>query len=155
MKHFVKRRDIIITTADKDDVVVILDTENYTKEAYLQLSDKNNYKALQTDPTLQDNKMVNDTLHRFENENLLSKKVAWGLKVINPKTPKFYITPITQKENNPGRPVINSINCHTSEISPFVENHSQHLVSEIPSYIKDTNDFVNKINHSKVWEKLL
>ena len=76
MKHFVKRRDIIITTADKDDVVVILDTENYTKEAYLQLSDKNNFKALQTDPTLQDNKMANDTLHRFENENLLSKKVA-------------------------------------------------------------------------------
>ena len=76
MKHFVKRRDIIMTTADKDDVVVVLDTENCIKEAYLQLSDKNDYKTLQTDPTLQDNKMVNDVLHRFENENLLSKKVA-------------------------------------------------------------------------------
>ena len=65
-----------MTTADKDDVVVVLDTENYIKEAYLQLSDKNDYKTLQTDPTLQDNKMVNDALHRFENENLLSKKVA-------------------------------------------------------------------------------
>ena len=65
-----------MTTADKDDVVVVLDTENCIKEAYLQLSDKNDYKTLQTDPTLQDNKMVNDVLHRFENENLLSKKVA-------------------------------------------------------------------------------
>ena len=51
MKHFAKRKDIIITTADKDNVVVILNTENYIKEDYRQLPDKNNYKTLQTDPT--------------------------------------------------------------------------------------------------------
>ena len=52
--------------------------------------------------------MVNDTLDRFKNENLLSKKTAEGIKAINPKTPKFYITPKIHKENSPGRPVINS-----------------------------------------------
>ena len=75
MKHFAKRRDIIITTADKGGAVVIMNTENYIKEANRQLSDKNNYKILQTDPTLQHNKMVNDKLHRFKSENLLSKKL--------------------------------------------------------------------------------
>ena len=54
-------------------------------------------------------------------ENLLSKKLANGLKSVNPKTPKFYISPKIHKENNPERPVINSINCHTSEISHFVD----------------------------------
>ena len=34
-----------------------MDTENYIKEAHGQLSNKNNYKALQTDPALQHNKM--------------------------------------------------------------------------------------------------
>ena len=66
--------------------------------------------------------MVNDTLDRFKNENLLSKTTAEGLKVINPKTPKFYITPKIHKGNNPERPVINSINCHTFEISRFTDN---------------------------------
>ena len=98
--------------------------------------------------------MVNDTLDRFKNENLLSKKTVEGLKVINPKTPKFFITPKIHRENNPGRPVINSINCHTSETSRFVYYHLQPLVREIPSYIKDTNDFVNKINNFKVLENL-
>ena len=79
--------------------------------------------------------MVNDTLDRFKNENLLSKKTAQGLKVINPKTPKFYITPKIHKENNPGRSIINSINCHTSEVLRFVDHHLQPLVKEIPSYI--------------------
>ena len=80
------------------------------------------------------------------------KKTAVGLKVINLQRPKCYITPKIHKENNPGRPVINSINCHTSEISRFVDHHLQPLVKEIPSYIKDTNDFVNKINNFKVPE---
>ena len=68
------------------------------------------------------------------------------------RTPKFYITPKILKENNPGRPVINSINCHTSEISCFVDHHLQPLVKKTPSYIKDINNFVNKINNFKVQE---
>ena len=46
--------------------------------------------------------------------------------------------------------MINSINCHTSEISRFVDHHLQPLVREIPSYIKDTNDFINKIDNFAV-----
>ena len=152
MKHLSKRRDKIITTADKCGAVVIMGTENYIKEANRQLSDKNNYQTLQTNPILQHNKMVNDTLDRFKSENLLSTKAAEGLKLINPKTPKFYIIPKIHKENNPGRPVSNSVNCHNSGISHFADHHLQPLVKEIPSYIKDTNDFINKINNFKVPE---
>ena len=58
-----------------------------------------------------------------------------------------------QKENNPGRPVINSFNCRTFEISRFVDHKSKrNSVRVISSYIKDTNDFVNKINNFKVLE---
>ena len=96
--------------------------------------------------------MVNDALDRFKNENLFSKKTADGLKIIDPKTPKFYITPKIHNENNKGRTVINSINCQTSEISRFFDHRLQPLVREIPSCIKDTNDFVNKINNFKVPE---
>ena len=81
--------------------------------------------------------------------------MAEGLKSVNPKRPKFYISPKIHKENNPGRPAINSINCHTSEISRFVDHHLQPLVREIPSYIKDTNNFVNKINNFPVPPNLL
>ena len=132
MKHLARRRNIIIITAQKGGAVVILETENYIKEANRHLSDKNIYNTLQTDPTLQHNKIVNDTLDRFKNENLLSKKTAEGLKVINPKTPKFCITPKIHKENNPGRPAINSVNCLNSKTSQFVDHHLQPLVIRCP-----------------------
>ena len=94
--------------------------------------------------------MVNDTIERFKKENLLSKNLADGMKSFNPKTQKFYISPNIYKENHPERPMINSINCHTSEISRFVDHHLQPVVREIPSYIKDTNCFKNKINNFAV-----
>ena len=126
-----------------------MDTEEYIKKASRQLSDKNNYKTFLTNPILQHNKMVNGTLYQFENENLLPQKTAEGLKATNPKTPKFNISPKIHKDNYPERPVINSINCHISEIARFVDHHPKPFVKEIPSYIKDTNNFVNKINKYK------
>ena len=127
-----------------------MDVEKYINKANHQLSDKHNYKKLQEDPMLQHSNLVNDTIDRFKKENLLSKKLADGLKSVNPKTTKFYISPKINKENNPGRPVINSITCHTSEISRFVDHHLQPLVREIPSYIKDTYDFISKIDNFAV-----
>ena len=67
--------------------------------------------------------------------------------MFNLKTSKLYITPKIHKENNPGRPVVDSINSHTSEISRFVDHYHQPVVKEIPLYIKNTNDFVTKINN--------
>ena len=46
-----KRDDIIITKADKGGAVVILDVENYIKEAHRQLNDEQCYKRLNNDPT--------------------------------------------------------------------------------------------------------
>ena len=89
--------------------------------------------------------MVNQTIERFKNEKLLPQNIADGLKITNPKTPKFYISPKIHKPNNPGRPVINSIECHTLEPSRFVDDHIQPVVKQILPYIKDTNHFLRKI----------
>ena len=60
--------------------------------------------------------MVNQTTERIKSQYLPSEK----MKINNQKTPKFYITPKIHTPDNPGRPVINSTECHTPEISRFV-----------------------------------
>ena len=67
------------------------------------------------------------------------------LKCKEPKLPKLYTLSNMHKKNNPGRPVISSIGCHTANISKYVDYHLQGRVSKLPSYVKDTTDFINKI----------
>ena len=145
MEELTKRKDLVITNADKGGAVVIMDTDSYIKEANKQLPDKASYKQLTQDPMLQQNRMVYQTIERFKNEKLFPQKSADGLKITNPNTPKFYISPKIHKTNNPGRIVINSIECHTSEILRFFDHHLQPVVKQIPLYIKDTNHFINKV----------
>ena len=83
--------DIIITKADKGGTVVITDVKNYINEAHRQLNSKDHYKILNKNPTTTNVKWVNDRIQIFKKEKLLKEKIADGLKVSNPKTPKFYM----------------------------------------------------------------
>ena len=65
------------------------------------------------------------------------------------------MTPEIDKENNPRRFTINSINRHTSEILHFADHYLQLVLKEIPSYIKGTNAFVKRINNLTVPEDLI
>ena len=149
------RDDIIICNADKGGAVVIMDIKDYITEANRQLTDITFYKELPRDTTELHCKLVNDCIERFKKSGKLSEKLADGLKVTEPRTPLFYLLPKIHKEDIPGRPVVSSINCHTSKISEFVDHHLQPLVKLLPSYIQDTTDFINKINShaDKVNEK--
>ena len=131
-----KKKNIIITSADKGGAIVIMDNKKYINKANRQPSNKHNYKLLQEDPKLLRSNLVKSTIDRLKKKNLLSKKLADELKSVSPNPTNFYISPKIHKKNNPGRPEINLINCHTSEISRFVDHHLQPLVREIPPYIK-------------------
>ena len=146
MQELQSRNDIVITDANKGGAVVILDVEDYVKEAERQLNNKENYRKIICNPTTVNNETINKVISRFQKENLLSKNISEGLKTENHKTPHFYVKPKVHKEGNAGRPVISSINCHTSKISGYVDYHLQPSVKEIPSYVQDTADFFGKIN---------
>ena len=81
----------------------------------------------------------------MKNNNELDEDIE-GLKPIEPLTPRFYLLPKIHKEGNPGRPIISSVNCHTSKTSSFVDYHIQDSAQSLKSYVKDTTDFINKIS---------
>ena len=55
----------------------------------------------------------------FQKQKVISQKNS----ISKPRPPKFYITPKIHKSNNPGSPMKNSIECHTTEIWRFVDPH--------------------------------
>ena len=146
MQELQSRNGIVITSSNKRGGAVILDVEDYLKESERQHNIKENYRKIIYDPTTANNETIHKVISRFQKENLLSKSISEGLKTENPKTPHFYLKPKVHKEGNPGRPVISSINFHTSKISEYADYHLQPIAKETPSYAQDTTDFLRKIN---------
>ena len=79
------RNDIVVTDADKGGAVVILDVK--------QLNNTENYRKINYDPTMANNKTIHKVISRFQKENLLSMNISEGLKTENRKTIHFYLEP--------------------------------------------------------------
>ena len=77
---------------------------------------------------------------------MITGNIAKGLQVQQPDTPKFYTRPKIHKTGNPGHPVVSSVNCHTYTISKYVDFHLQPIVKNIPPYMRDTTDFLQKLD---------
>ena len=76
---------------------------------------------------------------------MLKEKVAKGLKTENLRIPKFHLRPKTHNKGKSGHPIVSSVNFHTSNISKYVDYNLQPIVEEIPSYVKDTKDFIQNL----------
>ena len=151
LKNLHNRTDIIITKADKGGAVVIMDTETYIAEAERQLNDTFYYKRLPHDVTDLHEEKVRQTLSNLKSTCNLENKIAEGLMPSDSKTPNFYLLPKIHKDQRPppGRPVVNSINSPTSNISKYVDHKLQPVVTKLPSYVKDTTDFIKKLETIK------
>jgi hypothetical protein len=55
--------------------------------------------------------------------------------------------PKVHKTNNPLRLIINGRHDATENIAEFVENELSENVSNLPSFIKDSTDFLNKLDY--------
>ena len=125
--------------------MLVLDIKDYIDEANRQLNNTNNYKQLDFDPTELNTEKIKSKMNKLKNENLLNLKTASSLLEEKTQTPEFHLLPKIHKANNPGRPVISSVNSHTSRISEFFDYSIQPQVKELKSCVKDTTDLLGKL----------
>ena len=98
-----------------------LDIKDYIGKANRRLNDTNNYEQLDFDPTELHTEKIKSEINNLKTENLLTLKI--GRLILSShleekiKTPEFHLLPKIHKANNPGRPIISSVNSHTSRIS--------------------------------------
>ena len=64
---------------------------------------------------------------------------------------QFYVLPRIHKnrDNPPGRPIVSATYHPTEHISQFVDAHLNPLVPKFPSYVKDTTQFLRKLDDLK------
>jgi peptide-methionine (R)-S-oxide reductase len=142
-----KATDIIIKPADKGSAVVIQNIDDYIQEGYRQLSDLNFYRETKDDLTHLHNELITNLIDYLEREGEISKRCANYLKNQNPRTSQLYLLPKVHKKKlpMPGRPIVSANNSPTERISELADFFLKPLVKTTRSYVKDTTDFINKI----------
>ena len=141
--------DIVIKRADKGSAVVVMNTHDYIAEGLRQLSNTDHYIECASDPTESFSQDISDTLVKIYNANDIEKDTFNYLLPHDPRTARFYLLPKIHKPNNPGRPIVSGNGSPTERISEFVDSFLKPLVCRIPSFIKDTKDFLHKLDEVK------
>jgi hypothetical protein len=70
----------------------------------------------------------------------------------DPKPGRFYLLPKIHKENNPGRPIVSANGHPTEKISQFIDFHLRLFVENLPTHIKDTTDYLKKMENLAIPE---
>ena len=123
-----------------------MDLKDYFEEGMRQLNDRNYYQKLDKNPTVDHEKLVNNTIDDLVSENAIDEDTASLLCPSKSRTPKFYMLPKIHKEGMPGRPVVSSVSSPTEKIFAFVDEFLKPMAQELPSYIKDTTHFLQKVD---------
>uniref|UniRef100_A0A673AUF8 Reverse transcriptase domain-containing protein n=1 Tax=Sphaeramia orbicularis TaxID=375764 RepID=A0A673AUF8_9TELE len=123
---------IVIKSADKGGAIVILDRSAYVNEVQRQLTFKEKIKM---------------KLDHLENNDITKTEYTF-MTVEWPVVPVLYNLPkIHQKYTDvpPGRPIVSATGSLTQKISAFVDYFPQPLVTSLPSYRKDSMEFIKMI----------
>ena len=154
--------NIVIKPADKGGSIIIMNKDNYMKETCSQLHDGRFYEKIDYDPTptltnklkLQPN-LQNDvlklipshprpaTFYTIPNVHKLPNLVVSTCPSSN--SDNFIIEAQRLNINPPVRQIVSGIGTLTEYVSAFADREPQPLLANIPSYIKDATDFLNKL----------
>ncbi len=144
LKELSRRTDVVIKPADKGGAVVVWKKELYVAEAEKHLNDETYYKKETYDRTSENNKKVQTAVEdEIEKGNIPSN--AQHLIVEKPRCAKFYMLPKVHKTGNPGRPIVSACSCPTERISSYLDEILHPIVTNLPSYTRDSSDTITKI----------
>jgi peptide-methionine (R)-S-oxide reductase len=145
VKDLQRNSDIIIREADKGSGVVIMDKERYLAESYRHLNDTTVYNRVGSETNSQLIRQVGAILEQAKIDSIITEDMFEYARPINTKPARFYILPKVHKAGVPGRPVVSACGSPTEGLSEIVDHFLQPFMTAIPSYIKDTNDFLHKV----------
>ena len=122
LRRLSRRNDIVIKSADKGSVTVVMYRNWYIDECLRQIND------LDKDITTDIQKRIQMYVQRMHRDQIIDDHTERFLLQTDPKPGRFYILPKIHKQGNPGRPIVSSNSHPTERISQFVDYHLKPLV---------------------------
>ena len=129
---------------------------DYIAEVERQLHNSKYYEKLESDPSGEVKSIIEDCIEELSEETPYMSDL-FDVFPSEIRTPQFYILPTTHKERDeslplgyPGRPIVSACNSSTDNISKYIDYILKPLMQSLPSYVKDTTDFIQKLKSTKL-----
>lgn len=157
LKDLKSNTEIVIKKADKGSTTVIMNKQDKITEGQTQLDDRKNYMPLETPMVKETSQKVKDLINELHLGNHIDAKTKeWLSQTPNPpRIPVFYTLTKIHKPTLTGRPIISGCEGPTERISSFIDHILQPIAKAQKSYLKDTTDFINFIERTKVQQNTI
>ena len=149
--------EINIRKADKGTTSVFLSLTDKINEGQIQLDNVEHYRPLVEPMVEETSRKVQRLIAALHNEHHIDEMTKkWLSQTPNPpRIPVFYTLTKIHKPTPVGRPIISGVSGPTEKLSDFVDKLLQPIAQQQKSYLKDTTDFINFIERTKVPENAI
>jgi hypothetical protein len=149
-----KDNSIVIRPADKGSGIVIMDTDQYMERLDRELSQDDTYQQTDGNAFKIAEKKVRNVANEMYKSGLINKELKNYLIPKYSKNGKLKGNPKVHKNGHPMRTIVNGKGTPTENMAGIAEKELEEYVTNTPSYIQDTTDFLNKIeNYQKKLDK--
>ena len=142
--------DIVTLKADKGNVTVVMNRNDYDNQIFKMLHDQSTYQPLKYDPTRATEKTVNTFVSGLKQNKKISTKDEFALKSSDGCAPRLYGLPKIHKQGIPLRPTVLFVESPTYNLSKEIARILSHLVGRSERHVKNSYDFVEFLNTIKV-----
>ena len=145
LKELIENPQVVLKKADKGSAVVLMNSNDYVQEINRQLSNQENYIKLHDDPTDRFSNNILEVIMSMRDLDYIDDNTFDYLNIPKPKPGRFYILPKIHRAHIPGRPICFICQHPSEHISQFLDFHIRKYVNTLPTYIRDTQDFILKL----------
>lgn len=146
LKELQDNKDIIVTSADKGDVVVIMNVSHYTDLAWKHLSDSSTYLPLSEDPTPTIVAEFNAYLRRCREDRVIDAGLYDRLKLPDDTAVQtMYFLPKIHKTPLKLRPIVSCSGGPTERASRYLNRLLQPHARAVDSYVENSIEVINHL----------
>ena len=142
---------IVINRADKGSTIVVLNRDDYIEDGLKHLDNPTVYRKLKSDITGEVYQLIMRFLKTLKWQGWIPRSfVDFCTPPQNYRTSQLYFLKKIHKNPMGIRPIVSSVNAVTENISNFLDGWLNPLVSRLPSYLKDSKEFIELITTQQV-----
>lgn len=147
-RKFLKENpQIVITRADKGNITVAMNRQQYVDLSMNILADDSYYKLINRDPTNSLQQKANKIVSALKKQGYINDEQSKKMMIYNSRPARFYGLPKVHKSQLALRPIISAVSCPNSGISSYVtEILTKAYDKNNDYYVADSFEFSNYIN---------